>query len=46
MCAKRTLQNTVGMAGAEKMINKYLDGITIQDIVDTCKDVCADNYEI
>jgi len=31
--------------GLEKMINKYLDGITIQDIVDTCKD-CAYDYDI
>ncbi len=31
--------------GLEKMINKYLDGITVQDIVDTCKD-SAYGYDI
>jgi Rrf2 family protein len=32
--------------GLEKMINKYLDGINIQDIVDTCKNDCEYGYDI
>jgi Rrf2 family protein len=32
--------------GLEKMINKYLDGINIQDIVDTSKNICTDDYTI
>jgi Rrf2 family protein len=32
--------------GLEKMINKYLDGINIQDIVDTCKNDCGYGYDI
>jgi Rrf2 family protein len=30
--------------GLEKVINQYLDGITIQDIVDNCKDASAGEY--
>jgi Rrf2 family protein len=32
--------------GLEKVINQYLDGITIQDILDNCKDTYADDYDI
>ena len=32
--------------GLEKMINEYLDGITIQDIVDTSKDIYGYDYDI
>ena len=32
--------------GLEKVINKYLDSITIQDILDNNKETCADEYYI
>jgi Rrf2 family protein len=46
-CAQKGYCKTLWVwQGLEKMINKYLDGITIQDIVDTCKDTCAYGYDI
>jgi Rrf2 family protein len=45
-CAQKGYCKTLWVwQGLEKMINKYLDGITIQDIVNTSND-SADNYEI
>jgi len=32
--------------GLEKVINEYLDGITLQDIIDNCKSAGADEYYI